>query len=139
LTQEKWDKYVGEGELVIIPSPYRHLMAPIREYVMDLLRQNPDAIIHIVMGHLAMDSVFTQALHQNSSLILNVGLTGLQRVVVTIVPLQVRHEDEDGDVNTNIMTGEDLRRARQEREEQDRREAATRRAKPPAGKKASGL
>ena len=113
-TQDKWDQYVGDDRLVIIPSPYRHLMAPIREYVMNLLRENPTAIVHIVMGHLAMDSVFTQALHQNSSLILNLGLTGLERVVVTIVPLQVRHDEEGGEVNLNVMTGNDLRRARQE-------------------------
>lgn len=141
ITEEKWEKYIGEGELVIIQSPYRHLMAPIREYVMTLLRENPEAIVHIVMGHLAMDSVFTQALHQNSSLILNLGLTGLERVVVTIVPLQVRHEEEGGDVNTNIMTGEDLRRARVEREERERQLADARRAekthRPPPGKRAS--
>lgn len=142
-TQEKWDQYVGDDKLVIIPSPYRHLMAPIREYVMGLLRENPTAIVHIVMGHLAMDSVFTQALHQNSSLILNLGLTGLERVVVTIVPLQVRHDEEGGEVNMNVMTGEDLRRARQEWEAKERQQADARKAekshKPPPGKKASGL
>ena len=142
-TQEKWDKYIGDNKLVIIQSPYRHLMAPIREYVMGLLKDNPDSIVHIVMGHLAMDSVFTQALHQNSSLILNLGLTGLERVVVTIVPLQVRHDEEGTDVNLNIMTGEDLRRARQERKEIERQEAEARREskshKPPPGKKASGI
>ncbi len=111
--QAKWDRYVGEGELVIIPSPYRHLLSPIREYISMLLKDNPDAIVHIVMGHLAMDSVLTQALHQNSSLILNVGLTGLERVVVTIVPLQVHHNG--GAVNHNVLTGDDLRRAREER------------------------
>jgi len=112
--QAKWQKYIGEGELVVIPSPYRHLVAPIREYVIDLLEANPDAIVHIVMGHLAMDSVLTQALHQNSSLILNLGLTGLERVVITIVPLQVRQNG--GAVNRNLMTGDDLKRAREQRE-----------------------
>ena len=143
ITQDKWDKYIGDDNLHIIQSPYRHLLAPIREYVMDLLRDNPDAIVHIVLGHLAMDSVFTQALHQNSSLILNLGLTGLERVVVTIVPLQIRHDEEGGDMNLNLMTGEDLRRARQEREQIERQEAENRRAqkthKPPPGKKASGV
>lgn len=142
-TQEKWNQYIGDDNLVIIQSPYRHLLAPIREYVMDLLRENPTAIVHIVMGHLAMDSVFTQALHQNSSLILNLGLTGLERVVVTIVPLQVRHDQEGADVNVNVMTGDDLRRARQIREERERKEAEVRRSekghRPPPGKKASGL
>ena len=112
-TQAKWDKYIGEGELVIIDSPYRHLVAPIREYVIGLLKDNPGAIVHIVMGHLAMDSLLTQALHQNSSLILNMGLTGLERVVVTIVPLQVRQNG--GEVNRNMLTGDDLKRAREER------------------------
>ena len=112
-TQAKWDRYIGEGELVIIDSPYRHLVAPIREYVIGLLKDNPGAIVHIVMGHLAMDSLLTQVLHQNSSLILNMGLTGLERVVVTIVPLQVRQNG--GEVNRNMLTGDDLKRAREER------------------------
>ena len=112
--QAKWQKYIGEGELVVIPSPYRHLVAPIREYVIGLLEANPGAIVHIVMGHLAMDSVFTPVLHQNSSLILNLGLTGLERVVITIVPLQVRQNR--GAVNHNMMTGDDPKRAREQRE-----------------------
>jgi hypothetical protein len=41
------------------------------------------------------------------------GLSGLERVVVTIVPLQVRQNG--GAVNRNMLTGEDLRRAREER------------------------
>jgi hypothetical protein len=60
-----------------------------------------------------MDSLFTQALHQNSSLILNMGLTGLERVVVTIVPLQVHQNG--GAVNRNLLTGDDLKKAREER------------------------
>ncbi len=139
ITQEKWDQYVGDDNLIILQSPYRHLMAPIREYVMNILREQPDAIVHIVMGHLAMDSVLTQALHQNTSLILNLGLTGLERVVVTIVPLQVRQSEEGGDINLNMMTGEDLRRARQAREEAERQQRAERTHRPPPGKKASGL
>ena len=114
-TLKKWQQYVGEGELVIIPSPYRHLLAPIREYVVDLLQANPRVIVHIVMGHLAMDSVFTQVLHQNSSLILNLGLTGLERVVVTIVPVQIYHDDTGESVNQNMMTGDSLKKARQDR------------------------
>lgn len=106
---------------------------------MNILREQPDAIVHIVMGHLAMDSVLTQALHQNTSLILNLGLTGLERVVVTIVPLQVRQSEEGGDINLNMMTGEDLRRARQAREEAERQQRAERTHRPPPGKKASGL
>ena len=115
VTQKKWDQYVSEGELVIIPSPYRHLLAPIRDYVVSILQANPRVIVHVVMGHLAMDSVFTQVLHQNSSLILNLGLTGLERVVVTIVPVQIYHDDTGESVNQNLMTGDSLKKARQDR------------------------
>ncbi len=120
-TKRKWEKYIGEGELIILPSPYRHLLAPIREYVVGLLQANPRGIVHIVMGHLAMDSVFTQVLHQNSSLILNLGLTGLERVVVTIVPVQIYHEDDGDDdaVNKNVMTSDSLKKARAAREHRE--------------------
>jgi len=138
ITQEKWDEYIGDDNLIVLQSPYRHLMAPIREYVMNILREQPDAIVHIVMGHLAMDSVLTQALHQNTSLILNLGLTGLERIVVTIVPLQIRHGEEGEDINLNMMTGEDLRRARHAREEAERQQRAEKTHRPPPGKKASG-
>ncbi len=138
ITQEKWDEYIGDDNLIVLQSPYRHLMAPIREYVMNILRDQPDAIVHIVMGHLAMDSVLTQALHQNTSLILNLGLTGLERIVVTIVPLQIRHGEEGEDINLNLMTGEDLRRARHAREEAERQQRAGKPHRPPPGKKASG-
>jgi hypothetical protein len=113
LAKEKWEKFIGEGELKIISSPYRHLVAPIREYVISLLKDNPEAIVHIVMGHLAMDSLFSQALHQNSSIILNIALSGLERVVVTIVPLQIRQNG--GEVNRNMLTAADLKRVRQAR------------------------
>jgi hypothetical protein len=88
-TQEKWDRVIGEGELVLIPSPYRHLVAPIREFIREQLAENPDTFFHVIVGHLVMDSMWKQALHQNSVLIFNLGLTGLERVVVTIVPHQI--------------------------------------------------
>ncbi|WP_374688860.1 APC family permease [Promineifilum sp.] len=130
-TQRKWQQYIGEGQLVILPSPYRHLLAPIREYVVGLLQANPRVIVHIVMGHLAMDSVLTQVLHQNSSLILNLGLTGLERVVVTIVPVQIYHDEQAEAVNQNMLTGESLRRARRGRSDKDQaaRQATAKEAK----------
>ena len=114
VTQARWAKYIKEGELVVIDSPYRHLVSPIRDYVIGLLQENPEAIVHVVMGHLSMDSLLTQALHQNSSLILNMGLTGLERVVVTIVPVQIRQNG--GEVTRNVLTSDELKRAREARQ-----------------------
>ena len=90
--EQRWHERIGEGELTIIPSPYRHLAAPLREYVKELLAQYPDSYIHVVLGHLAMDSFWEQALHQNSAYLFNIALTGLPRVVVTQVPYQIYTE-----------------------------------------------
>ena len=91
-----WDKVIGEGNLVIIPSPYRQLNRPIRAYVENLLKENPETIINVVVGHLAMESAWEQVLHQNSVLIFNMALNGLDRVVFTIVPHQIHHVIGDG-------------------------------------------
>ncbi len=90
--QQDWQRVIGEGELVVIPSPYRHLAAPIRDYIRDLLEADPDSFVHIIMGHLAMQSFWEQVLHQNSAFIFNVALTGLGRVAVTQVPYQIQHQ-----------------------------------------------
>ena len=89
--QQRWAEYVADGELEIIPSPYRHLAAPIRDYLEDLIARNPDTFVHIIMGQLVMDTFWEQALHQNTAFIFNVALTGLPQVVVTAVPYQIGH------------------------------------------------
>ncbi len=93
LVQQRWKERIGEGDLIVIPSPYRHLAAPIRAYVMQLLADYPGSYVHIVLGHLVMDTYWEQALHQNSAFIFNLALTGLERVVVTQVPYQVHHRN----------------------------------------------
>jgi hypothetical protein len=59
------------------------------------------------MGHLAMDSLWQQALHQNSVFIFNIALAGLERVVVSIVPYQV-HRNGRAD-SGNRLTSQDLK------------------------------
>lgn len=88
---KKWKERIGEGELVIIESPYRLLAEPLRDYLIDLRTEEPDGFIHIIMGHLVMDTFWEQALHQNSALLLSVALAPLEHVVVTMVPYQIHH------------------------------------------------
>ncbi|GAB4480766.1 MAG: APC family permease [Anaerolineae bacterium] len=90
--RKRWDQYIKDGTLEIIESPYRLLAQPIRDYIEDLCEQNPDTFIHLIMGHLAMDTFWEQAMHQNSAYIFNLALSGLERVVVTQVPYQVHRE-----------------------------------------------
>ncbi|MBC8170528.1 MAG: APC family permease, partial [Anaerolineae bacterium] len=95
-TQEKWKRRIGEGELVILPSPYRQLIEPIQTYIQQLQDETPGSFVHIIMGHLVMDTFWEQALHQNSAYIFNLGLNHMERVVVTTVPYQIhRINDEE--------------------------------------------
>lgn len=91
----KWQQRIGEGELVIIPSPYRLLAEPIHEYIEELQTKQPGCFVHVIMGHLAMDSYWAQALHQNTALIFNLALSRMDHVVVTTVPYQIHHIDDD--------------------------------------------
>jgi amino acid transporter len=89
IIREKWRKRIGEGELVIIPSPYRLLAEPLRQYIEGLQARTPGSFVHVIMGHLAMDTFWEQALHQNSAVLFNLALSRLERVVVTSVPYQI--------------------------------------------------
>ena len=97
VVQEKWKKRIGEGELVIISSPYRLLAEPLRDYILEVQEQTPGSFVHVIMGHLVMDTYWEQALHQNSALLFTLALSRLERVVVTNVPYQIHHHlDEQG-------------------------------------------
>ena len=94
--KEKWGKRIGEGELVIIPSPYRLLAEPIQDYIEELQTEIPGCFVHIIMGHLAMDTFWEQALHQNTAFIFNLALSHMDHVVVTTVPYQIHHKPNGG-------------------------------------------
>ncbi len=89
--KQKWAERIGEGELIIVPSPYRQLADPIRDLVEAELETHPEGYVNVVMGHLAMDTPWEQVLHQNNAIIFNIALQGLERVAVTSVPYQIHH------------------------------------------------
>lgn len=89
--RQKWQQRVGDGELVIIPSPYRQIIDPLRKYVVSELANQPQGYINVIMGHLAMDTMWEQGLHQNSAVIFNLALQNIERIVVTTVPYQIHH------------------------------------------------
>ncbi len=91
LVKQKWKERIGEGELIIIPSPYRLLAEPLREYIQQLQAEQPESFIHIILGHLAMPNFWEQALHQNTALVFNLALAGMENIAVTAVPYQIQN------------------------------------------------
>ena len=92
LVKEKWKDRIGEGELIIIPSPYRLLAEPIRDYIEKLQQEEAGCFVHVIMGHLVMDTFWEQALHQNSAYLFNLALGRMEHVAVTSVPYQIRRK-----------------------------------------------
>jgi amino acid transporter len=95
VVQQKWKERIGEGELVILPSPYRKLAEPIYDYVKSELDKNPNVFIHVIMGQLVMDTPWARALHSNNALGILSELQSMDRVVVTDVPYQLHAEDAE--------------------------------------------
>ncbi|HET7088093.1 MAG TPA: APC family permease [Anaerolineae bacterium] len=89
-TRRKWRERIGdEAYLTVLPSPYRNLVDPVHEYIEQLLKELPKGYIHVIVGHLVMDNLLEQALHQNAAVSLSLALQDLQRVAVTTVPHQL--------------------------------------------------
>ncbi len=93
IVQQKWRERIGEGDLVILPSPYRRLVEPIVEYVQRELDADPNVFVHVIMGQLVMATPWARALHSNNSLGIMSRLQALDRVIVTDVPYQLHAED----------------------------------------------
>jgi amino acid transporter len=87
--QRKWQERIGVGQLTIVPSPYRSVTEPLRHYIEKYQQTFPNSYVHIVMGELRTGNTFTQLLHQNAHIIEQLALRGLDRVVTTIVPLEL--------------------------------------------------
>jgi len=88
--RQKWQERIGnEAHLTLLPSPYRSLTDPIHAYVEKLLEDMPNGFIHIIVGHLVMDKLREQALHQNAALVLNLALQDLDRATVTTVSYRI--------------------------------------------------
>ena len=96
LVRERWDRVIKEpGKLEMLSSPYRELVAPIHDHILNIVKDDTDSYVHVIMGHLVMDSKWTQILHANSQRIFNNGLARLDdQVVVTIVPYQITDQIE---------------------------------------------
>ena len=91
--ERRWNERIGIGQLKMLESPYRSLVDPLRDYILELRQENPEAFIHILMGQLAMPSYFEQVLHRNTHLLVEMLLQNMERVVVTGVPYQINQRE----------------------------------------------
>lgn len=96
--QKKWEKW-GEGvRLVILDSPYRTLIEPLMEYILEILSQRqPNEMITVVVPEFVPNRWWHNLLHTQAALWLRLAFLSVPGIVVTDVPYQLdRPEDDDG-------------------------------------------
>ena len=93
--QRKWQERIGVGTLTVVPSPYRSVTRPLRWYIEKTLKEHPDGYIQVIMGELRTGNALSQLLHQNTHIIEQLALRGLERVITTVVPLELEQLEEE--------------------------------------------
>jgi len=88
--REKWALY-GEGtRLVILNSPYRLLLEPVRDYIQKLLAlREPNEILTVVVPQFVPSHWWENLLHSQTAMMLRFGLIFKSNLVIIEVPYQV--------------------------------------------------
>jgi amino acid transporter len=100
LLHEEWKRYVeqpflAEGrkppELCVLPSPYRFIIVPIVQFILDLSKKHPDRIIVVVIPELVEDRWYEYFLHNQRGRLLEWTLLvrGNERIFTVSAPWYV--------------------------------------------------
>ena len=89
--REKWQKFAGDIELVVLASPYRALTRPLLHYIDRIDREHRDDLLTIVVPEFVPAKWWQHLLHNQSSLTLKAALLFKEGVIVTNVPYHLKH------------------------------------------------
>ena len=88
--REKWKKFSGDVELVVLASPYRALTRPLLRYIDRMERDHKDDLLTIVLPEFVPAKWWQHLLHNQSSLTLKAALLFKEGVIVTNVPYHLK-------------------------------------------------
>jgi hypothetical protein len=103
LLQEDWEHYVERPfrdagkeppQLRVLPSPYRFVIVPVVQFILDLSKQNPGRSIVVVIPELVEDRWYEYFLHNQRGRLLEWVLLarGNERIHTVSAPWYVRHQ-----------------------------------------------
>jgi amino acid transporter len=106
LLQDDWERYVLEPfraagakppELIVLPSPYRFVVLPLMQYVLDLSEQHPDRRIVVIIAELVEGHWYEYFLHNQRARLLEALLLvrGNDRIFTVTAPLYLGERDAD--------------------------------------------
>lgn len=88
-----WEKRYPDTPLVILDSPYRSVVSPLRDYVHGLLRSKGGEVVHLMMPVVVTNQHFDKYLHNGTADQLIQELRFTPGLLITEIPFQV-------DINT---------------------------------------
>jgi hypothetical protein len=89
--QEKWAHWGSGIELEILPSPYRSLIRPIREYIERLDKRYHDDVVTVILPEFIPRTWWQHFLHNQTALAIKTMLLFTRDVVVISVPYHLEH------------------------------------------------
>ena len=100
LLQEDWERYVEQPfrtagreapKLLLLPSPYRFIIIPIIQFILDLSRKHPDRSVIVVIPELVEDKWYEYFLHNQCGRLLQWTLLvqGNERIFTVSAPWYV--------------------------------------------------
>src|ERR1700691_3976001 len=103
LLQDDWEQYVERPfraagkqppQLHLLPSPYRFVIIPIVQFVLDLAKKNPSRSVVVVIPELVEDRWFEYFLHNQRGLLLEWALQarGNERIFTVSAPWYIRQQ-----------------------------------------------
>ncbi|MBI3910619.1 MAG: APC family permease [Armatimonadetes bacterium] len=92
--QERWQRWVGDVPLVVLPSPNGALVAPVLRYLAEVDSERDDDIVTVVIPEFVTPHWWTKLLHNQSGLLLKLALLFRKHTVVTNVRYYVKDEPQ---------------------------------------------
>jgi hypothetical protein len=87
--RQKWLKWGGETQLVVLDSPYRSLVHPLMRYIDEVDQRWDNDVITIVLPEFVAAKWWQHILHNQTALLIKGGLLFRKNRVVTSVPYRL--------------------------------------------------
>lgn len=84
--KQRWNEKERGAPLVVLESPYRSVLAPLREYVDGLIREDPNLVVHLFVPVVVTTNVFDAYLHNGTGEQIINEFRYSRNVLVTEVP-----------------------------------------------------
>lgn len=97
--RRKWDvQRHGGTQLVVLESPYRDVVGPLRHYLDELLAANPGVMVNLLVPVIVTNDPFDAYLHNATAQHILRELVYSEGVLITVIPFYVNMADENGGV-----------------------------------------